>query len=70
MRRWMLPLNETVRGVKIEKIDEDKDPTADNLKYTYFEVEERKYDNSYQCYGPIPKGELLKWDELKQNKGW
>ena len=70
IRRWMLPLNETVRGVKIEKIDEDKDPTADNLKYTYFEVEERKYDNSYQCYGPIPKGELLKWDELKQNKGW
>ena len=59
IRRWMLPLNETVRGVKIEKIDEDKDPTADNLKYT-----------SYQCYGPIPKGELLKWDELKQNKGW
>ena len=25
---------------------------------------------AYQCYGPIPKSELLKWSNLKQNKGW
>ena len=63
MRRWLLPLNETVKGMKIDKID-------DNLQYTVFEVEERKYDNSYQCYGPIPKSEVLKFSNLKQNKGW
>ena len=70
LRRWMLPLNEPVKGIKIEKIDPDKDPTADNLKYTVFEVEERKYDNKYQCYGPIPKSEVLKWENLLQNQGW
>ena len=70
LRRWKLNLDETVRGVKIEKIDADKDPTADNLKYTYFDVEPRVFDKSYQCYGPIPKGEVQKWSELKQNKGW
>lgn len=70
MRRWLLPLNESVMGMMIEKIDAAKDPTPDNLKYTRIEVEQRKYDNSYQCYGPIPKEEMLKWDQLKQNKGW
>ena len=65
LRRWMLPLDETVRGVKIER-----DETTQELTYKYFDVEERKYDNSYQWYGPIPKGEVLKWDNLKQNKGW
>ena len=65
LRRWMLPLDETVRGVKIER-----DETTQELTYKYFDVEVRKYDNSYQWYGPIPKGEVLKWDNLKQNKGW
>ena len=70
LRRWMLPLNEPIKGMKIEKIDSDKDPTPDNLTYTVIDVETRDYDNSYQCYGPIPKGEVLKWSNLKQNKGW
>jgi hypothetical protein len=70
LRRWLLPLDETVKGVKIEKIDPDKEADASNLKFTIFDVEERKYDNSYQCYGPIPKSEILKWSNLKQNKGW
>ncbi|MBQ7494933.1 MAG: RagB/SusD family nutrient uptake outer membrane protein [Bacteroidaceae bacterium] len=70
LRRWMLPLNETVKGMKIEKIDPQKDPNPDNLKYTPMDVEDRNYDNSYQCYGPIPKSEMLKWSSLVQNKGW
>ena len=70
LRRWMLPLNETVKGMKIDKIDSQKDATPDNLTYSIIDVEERKYDNSYQCYGPIPKGEVLKWSNLMQNKGW
>jgi hypothetical protein len=65
LRRWLLPLNETVRGMQI-----DRNKDTEELTYTVFDVEERKYDNSYQCYGPIPKTEILKWSKLKQNKGW
>ena len=70
IRRWLLPLDEAVNGVEITKIDEDKDPTPDNLIYRIFKVEDRVYDNSYQHYGPIPRGEILKWNKLVQNKGW
>lgn len=65
LRRWMMPLNETVKGMQIDRNEE-----TGELTYTVFNVEERKYDNSYQCYGPIPKGEVLKYSNLKQNKGW
>ena len=65
LRRWQMPLNETVRGMKI-----DRDKETLELTYTIEDVEERKYDNSYQLYGPIPKSEVLKWDKLMQNKGW
>ena len=65
LRRWMLPLNETVKGMQIDRIEE-----TGELTYSIIDVEERKYDSSYQCYGPIPKGELLKWSNLMQNKGW
>lgn len=65
LRRWMLPLNEPAKGMKITR------DTSGNLTYSIINVvEERKYDNAYQCYGPIPKSELLKWSNLKQNKGW
>lgn len=65
LRRWMLPLNETVKGIKIDRNEETSE-----LTYTVIDVEERKYDSSYQLYGPIPKGEMLKWSNLMQNKGW
>jgi hypothetical protein len=65
MRRWLLPLNETVKGMKI-----DRDETTGDITYTVIDVEERSYDNSYQMYGPIPKSEVLKWSNLLQNKGW
>jgi hypothetical protein len=65
LRRWLLPLNETVKGVQIDRNDD-----TGELTYTIFDVERRDFDNSYQCYGPIPKGEVLKWSNLKQNKGW
>ncbi|MBO7467231.1 MAG: RagB/SusD family nutrient uptake outer membrane protein [Bacteroidaceae bacterium] len=68
LRRWQMPINETVMGMKIEKIDPDKEDSP--LKYTRIEVENRDFDSSYQWYGPIPKGEVLKWSNLKQNKGW
>ncbi len=65
VRRWMLPIDESVKGMKI-----DRNETTGDLTYTIIEVEERKYDKSYQYYGPIPKGEVLKWSNLKQNQGW
>ena len=64
MRRWLLPLDETVKGIQIER-----DEITEELTYTIIDVEDRKF-YSYQCYGPIPMGEVLKWDNLKQNKGW
>ena len=64
LRRWMLPLNETARGMRV-----DRDANG-NLSYHIIDVDQRQYDNSYQCYGPIPKSEILKWSNLKQNKGW
>ena len=65
LRRWLLPLNETVNGVEIDRNEE-----TGELTYKLLVVEKREFDNSYQCYGPIPKGEVLKWSNLKQNKGW
>jgi hypothetical protein len=65
MRRWLLPLNETVKGMKI-----DRDETTGDITYTVIDVEERSYDNSYQMYGPIPKSEVLKRSNPWQNKGW
>ena len=65
LRRWKMPLDETVKGMQI-----DRDEETGDLSYTIIDVEVRSYDSSYQCYGPIPKGELLKWSNLKQNKGW
>ena len=67
LRRWQMPINEAVRGMRIE-VDPSK--TDGSLIYTTFQVEERKFDSSYQWYGPIPKVEVLKWSNLKQNKGW
>ena len=65
LRRWQMPLNDTVKGVKIDRNEE-----TGVLTYTVIDVEERKYDSTYQWYGPIPKGEVLKWSNLLQNKGW
>jgi len=65
LRRWMMKLDEPVKGMQI-----DRDEATQTLTYTVIDVEDRNYDNKYQCYGPIPKGEVMKWSELKQNKGW
>ena len=65
LRRWLLPLDEPVKGMRIDRNEE-----TGELTYTIIDVEKRVYDNSYQCYGPIPKSEVLKWSNLKQNRGW
>ena len=63
LRRWKAPLTTEVKGMSI---------TADkegNKVYTPVDVEERDYKD-YMYYGPIPYSEMLKFSELKQNKGW
>ena len=65
LRRWQMPLDETVKGMRITRNE-----TTGELTYSVIDVEERRYDSSYQNYGPIPKSEVLKWSNLKQNKGW
>ena len=62
IRRWNLPLNETAKGVRIEQGN-------NGLIYTLIDVEIRNYQD-YMHYGPIPYSEMLKWDNLQQNKGW
>ena len=69
LRRWQMSINESVKGVQIEKIDANKDAAPGNLKYTVIDVEERNYA-SYQYFGPIPNSEVLLWSNLMQNKGW
>ena len=65
LRRWQMPINESIKGMQIDRNEE-----TGELTYTIIDVEDRVYDSSYQWYGPIPRGEVLKWSNLKQNKGW
>ena len=60
LRRWGLDLNETARGMSISQADKT---------YTPIDVDTRNYKD-YQQYGPIPYGEVLKFSNLMQNKGW
>ena len=57
LRRWKSNLNEPVRG-----------SDASNA-YSIFDVETRAYE-SYMNYGPIPHSEILKFNNLIQNRGW
>ena len=58
IRRWNAPLAETAKGINIT-----------GNTYTPIDVDTRNYKD-YMNYGPIPYSEVLKFSELKQNKGW
>lgn len=58
LRRWKADLTVPAKGVRI----------VDGT-HTYFTVEERKYDNSYMHYGPVPDKEIVKFNFV-QNNGW
>jgi hypothetical protein len=58
LRRWKSDLTVPAKGVRI----------VDGA-FTYFNVEERKYDNGYMHYGPVPDKEIVKFN-LIQNNGW
>jgi len=69
IRRWQLPLNETAKGVQVDKIDAAQDAVPGNLTYTIINVEPRQFE-PYQNFGPIPLSEVTQWSALKQNQGW
>lgn len=58
LRRWNKALTETAQGVKIQA-----------GTYQTISVENRVYQDYMNC-GPIPYSEILKFNALKQNKGW
>lgn len=63
LRRWQVSLdqlNATAQGMSLNQTDGT---------YTTIDVDTRNYKD-YQYYGPIPYSECLKFDQLKQNKGW
>lgn len=66
MRRWLLPLDEDIRGVKVI---ENEDNT-----YSYYMnevIEDRgKLNDVRYYYLPLPYEELLKNPNLKNNMGW
>ncbi len=73
MRRWMLPLSETVRGMKVTQ-DEDGiytyEGTDPSKSDEFIEVEERLFDADRYYYHPLPYGEMAKNKNLINNKGW
>jgi len=59
LRRWGLPLNETVKGLK-----------HDGTEYQLIDVEERRFNEEKHRYLPLPYNEVRKYSNLKQNAGW
>lgn len=58
VRRWKLDLNEPVYGLQ-----------WNGNSYERIKVEERSYED-YMYYSPIPNSEVLKYNNLVQNRGW
>lgn len=60
LRRWQESITETVQGMSI---------TSATNTYSVIDVYTPAYKD-YMYYGPIPYSEVLKFDQLIQNKGW
>ena len=58
LRRWKEPITETAKGMRIT-----------GATYMPFDVEQRQYAE-HMYHAPIPYSETLKFNNLKQNKGW
>lgn len=63
LRRWNLNQTETAKGMSITTNAQGM------VSYQPIEVEKRNYKD-FMVYGPLPYSEVLKFSELKQNKGW
>lgn len=78
LRRWKddTDLQKTVRGIKIEKVQNGTDAQGQPVyKFTYetFPVEEHQFQTKLYWY-PIPRKEILKYQSkgisISQNSGW
>ncbi|GGH15491.1 RagB/SusD family nutrient uptake outer membrane protein [Sphingobacterium alkalisoli] len=58
LRRWKVNLNETAKGIDIN-----------GNSIVPINVENRSFQD-YMYYGPIPYSEILKYNNIQQNKGW
>ncbi|RNI26832.1 RagB/SusD family nutrient uptake outer membrane protein [Rufibacter latericius] len=58
LRRWNANLTEEARGIRIQ-----------NGNHEIISVEARVY-GAHMKYGPIPYSEILKFNNLSQNRGW
>lgn len=70
LRRWLLPLNEPVRGAQITSTATGLVYKGTNPAEPALEVEKRLFDNEKYYYLPIPYEEIVKSHALVQNKGW
>ena len=59
LRRWKKDITEPAKGMRIE-----------GGNYNILDLVERRAYQDYMYYGPIPYGEVIKFDKLLQNKGW
>ncbi|MDO6802056.1 RagB/SusD family nutrient uptake outer membrane protein [Wenyingzhuangia sp. 1_MG-2023] len=64
LRRCLLPLNETVKGIKITQ------NTDGTFNYEEEDVEERRFNGVRYYYAPLPYDELSKSPNLINNLGW
>ncbi len=64
LRRNLLPLDETVKGVKITQNNDF------SLNYEEVDVEERKFTSIKYYYAPLPYDELSQNPNLINNIGW
>jgi hypothetical protein len=62
IRRWNLPLNHSITGVKINQ-------NGSGFNYEYTTVEEHTFQD-YMRYIPLPYSQTLIMSNLKQNSGW
>lgn len=70
LRRYLLPLNEAIRGVEITQtasglVYNGTDPSAAGVI-----VEQRKLDDPKHYYLPLPYDKVVTNSNLLQNKGW
>lgn len=63
LRRWKAPLTTPASGMSITTDEQGK------KTYSTISVEPRDYKD-YMDYGPVPYSEVLKFNNLQQNKGW
>ncbi len=70
MRRWMLPMNETIQGVECTR-SFVLDDNTELFSYKTVNVESRSaWSDEKYFYTPLPYDELARNPLLKDNKGW